>query len=56
MAQSIVSPASQAVVAAEGATRELPMEPLMFGVITLIVFVSLLGLTWTFRGSSNKRR
>jgi hypothetical protein len=37
-------------------TKQLPMAPAMFGVIALIVFVSLLGLTWTFRGSANKRR
>ncbi|MGL5857323.1 MAG: hypothetical protein ACRC35_02770 [Angustibacter sp.] len=47
---------SQALVAAEEATRELPMEPAMFGIVTLIVLVCLLGLTWTFRGSSSKRR
>jgi hypothetical protein len=43
-------------LAAEEQTKDLPMEPLMYGVIAIVVFVSLLGLTWTFRGSSNKRR
>ncbi len=43
-------------LAAEELTKELPMEPIMYGVIALLVFFSLLGLTWTFRGSSNKRR
>ncbi len=38
---------------AEGGTQ-LPMSPVMFGVIAIISFVALLGLTWTFRGSSNK--
>jgi hypothetical protein len=44
------------VLAAEERTKELPMAPAMYGVICIVVFVSLLGLTWTFRGSSNKRR
>jgi hypothetical protein len=37
-------------------TTELPMAAEMFGVIALIVFAALLGLTWTFRGFSNKHR
>ena len=35
-------------------TTQLPMAPEMFGIIALIVFGALLGLTWTFRGFSNK--
>jgi hypothetical protein len=35
---------------------KLPMAPEMFGIIALIVFGALLGLTWTFRGNSNKHR
>ena len=33
---------------------DLPMAPEMFGVIAISVFLALLGLVWTFRGSSNK--
>ena len=48
---------SQALVWAAGTAEhgtELPMAPQMFGVIAIISFLALLGLTWTFRGSSNK--
>jgi hypothetical protein len=48
---------SQALVLATGTvehTTQLPMAPEMFGLIALISFVALLGLTWTFRGFSNK--
>ncbi len=34
----------------------LPYSPVTFGVIALIVFVALLGLTWSFRGTSNRHR
>ncbi len=37
-------------------TKELPMDPPVYGLIALLVFASLLGLTWTFRGSANKHR
>jgi hypothetical protein len=31
------------------------MSPNAFGLLALIVFGALLGLTWTFRNTSNKR-
>ena len=40
-------------VLAEGA--KLPMSPLSIGLMVMIIFVSLLGLVWTFRNTSNKR-
>jgi hypothetical protein len=40
-------------VLAEG--TELPMSPLSIGLMVMIIFVSLLGLVWTFRNTSNKR-
>ncbi|WP_426566333.1 hypothetical protein ACPPVT_07235 [Angustibacter sp. McL0619] len=33
---------------------ELPLPPIMYGVIAITTFVALLGLVWTFRGNSNK--
>jgi hypothetical protein len=45
----------QIALAAEQA-NELPLSPEMFGVVALVAFIALLGLTWTFRGSSNKHR
>ena len=41
-------------LAEEAAHRELPMPPWMFGVIALLAFAFLLGLTWSFRGTSQK--
>ena len=49
---------TKAQVLAQGAAeqvRELPMSPLSFGVMTIVIFVALLGLVWTFRNTSNKR-
>jgi hypothetical protein len=34
---------------------QLPLSAEAIGLIALLVFVSLLGLTWTFRNTSNKR-
>ncbi|GAA1144681.1 hypothetical protein GCM10009583_13320 [Ornithinicoccus hortensis] len=31
--------------------NELPLEPVMFGVIAIIVFLALLGLLWSFRNT-----
>ena len=45
-------------VLAEGTAeqvRELPMSPLSFGVMVMVIFIALLGLVWTFRNTSNKR-
>jgi hypothetical protein len=44
------------VLLAQGATENsLPMSAEAIGLIAILVFVSLLGLTWTFRNTSNKR-
>jgi hypothetical protein len=43
---------------AQGAPEQvhhIPMSAEAFGLLALIVFGSLLGLTWTFRNTSNKR-
>ena len=37
-------------------TRELPVSAVTFGVIALIAFGALLGLTWSFRNTSNRHR
>jgi hypothetical protein len=34
--------------------RELPMPPWVFGVLALVAFAVLLGVTWTFRGTAQK--
>lgn len=48
------------LVLAAGTTGQggsaLPYSPVTFGVIALIAFVALLGLTWSFRGTSNRHR
>jgi hypothetical protein len=36
-------------------TRELPLSAEAIGLVALIGFIALLGLTWTFRNTSNKR-
>lgn len=41
-------------VAAEAAHRELPMPPWLFGVLALVAFAFLLGVTWSFRGTAQK--
>ncbi|MGL5929572.1 MAG: hypothetical protein ACRCY8_11610 [Dermatophilaceae bacterium] len=43
-----------AVLASEEAVRELPIPTWSFGVIALFVFLLLLGLTWSFRGTAQK--
>jgi len=35
--------------------QEIPMSAEAFGVLALVIFGALLGLTWTFRNTSNKR-
>ena len=43
---------------AQGGTEpvhEIPMSAEAFGLLAIIVFVALLGLTWTVRNTSNKR-
>ena len=34
--------------------RELPMPPWLFGVLALVAFAFLLGVTWSFRGTAQK--
>jgi hypothetical protein len=47
---------SYPVLLAQGtAGNQLPLSAAAIGLIALLVFVSLLGLTWTFRNTSNKR-
>ncbi len=38
----------------EAVHNELPMAPIWFGIITLIVFALLLAITFAFRGMSNR--
>lgn len=42
------------VLAEEAATHELPMPPWAFGVIALVAFALLLGVTWAFRGTAQR--
>lgn len=41
-------------LAEEAAHSELPMPPWLFGVLGLLFFAFLLGLTWSFRGTAQK--
>ena len=47
------------VLAAEGVPEltevELPIPPLAFGVIALVVFLVLLGVTFSFKNMANRR-
>ena len=43
-----------ALAAAEEAAGELPLPAWMFGVMVLLAFAFLLGVTWSFRGTSQK--
>lgn len=43
-----------ALALAEEAHRELPMAPWVFGVLALLAFAALLGVTWAFRGTAQK--
>lgn len=42
------------LLTAEEAVRELPIPPWLIGVIALLAFAFLLGVTWSFRGTHNK--
>ena len=42
------------LLAAEEAVHELPIPPWFIGVIALLVFAFMLGVTWSFRGTHNK--
>ncbi len=43
-----------AVVAAEEATRELPMAPIAYFIIAFSLFLLALGVTWSFRNTAHK--
>lgn len=43
-----------AVLAAEEATRELPMAPIVYFIIAFSLFLMLLALTWSFRNTAHK--
>ncbi len=48
-----------ALVRAEGAAeahRELPMPALMYGIVAMLIFLLLLALLWSFRGTAYKVR
>ena len=45
---------STLVAATEEATRELPMPVIAYFVIAFLVFVLLLGVTWSFRNTAAK--
>lgn len=48
-----------ALVRAEGAAgghRELPMSPVAYGIIAMVLFILLLALLWSFRGAAYKVR
>ena len=42
------------LIAAEEAHRELPIPPWMIGVLAVLAFAFLLGVTWSFRGTHHK--
>ncbi|MBM6404668.1 hypothetical protein JQN72_10490 [Phycicoccus sp. CSK15P-2] len=42
------------VAAEEAAHHELPIPPWLIGLIALVVFAALLGVTWSFRGTAYK--
>ncbi len=42
--------------AAVAETNALPMSAESFGAVAFITFISLLGLTWSFRNTSHKHR
>ena len=44
------------LIHAEEATRELPMNPVMYAVIAFAIFLLLLGFLWSFRGTAYKVR
>jgi hypothetical protein len=44
------------LVHAEEAKRELPMPPILFGLLSFAVFLILLALLWSFRGTAYKTR
>ncbi len=47
-------PSSVAGLIAAEAAHSLPMPSYLFGVLALVGFALLLGVTWAFRGAHNK--
>ena len=50
---------SHAIVLASAvaeSSTELPLSPITFAAIAGLAFLSLLGLTWSFRNTSNRHR
>ena len=45
---------SALVAATEEATRELPMPVIAYFIIAFVVFLLLLGVTWSFRNTAAK--
>lgn len=43
-----------ALAQAEEAVRDLPVPPWLVGVMALVTFAFLLGVTWSFRGTAQK--
>ncbi len=43
-----------AVLAAEEATRELPMAPIAYFIIAFSLFLLALAVTWSFRNTAHK--
>jgi hypothetical protein len=43
-----------ALVAEEGGHEALPMPPLSYGLMALVFFALLLGVTWAFRNTHQK--
>jgi hypothetical protein len=49
---------SMSLVLAQGGeqVRQLPMDPIMYGVLALAAFGLLLAVTWSFRSTASKVR
>jgi hypothetical protein len=47
-------PSSVAGLVTAGATNSLPMPSYMFGLLAVLGFALLLGVTWAFRGAHHK--
>ena len=52
MSTTVLSALTGVLTAAEG--HELPMPPILFGLIALALFFTALMLTWAFRGTAQK--
>lgn len=52
MSTTVLNAFSGVLAAAEG--RELPMPPILYGLIALALFLTALMLTWAFRGTAQR--